>query len=88
MEKIIQNAIKCNHFGDVIESMSRHQFATCSCGCCRVAGELEYLRRCFKHSREEESGDKLIFEPFSGLFAKSQAVIAQLNGGEFNNSPP
>lgn len=96
MIKILRNAIKCNHCGDVIESTSRHQFATCSCGCCRVAGELEYLRRCFKHSREEDytdlseniEEDKLIFEPFSGLFARSQVVIMQLNGGEFNNSPP
>lgn len=51
--KIIKNAIKCNHCGYVIESTHRHQFVTCSCGCCSVDGGLDYLRRCFKNSQED-----------------------------------
>lgn len=27
---------------------------TCSCGCCSVDGGLDYLRRCFKNSQEED----------------------------------
>ncbi len=54
MIKIIRNAIKCNHCGDVIESTHRHNFVTCSCGCCSVDGGLDYLRRCFKNSQEED----------------------------------
>lgn len=57
MEKIFRNAIKCNHCGDVIESTYRHQFATCSCGCCSVDGGFDYLRRCFKHFPEEDYMD-------------------------------
>ena len=57
MRKIIRNAIKCNHCGDVIESTYRHQFVTCSCGCCSVDGGLDYLRRCFKHSQVEDYTD-------------------------------
>jgi hypothetical protein len=38
MEKIIKNAIKCVHCGDIIESRHRHDFVTCSCGCCSVDG--------------------------------------------------
>lgn len=53
MEKIIRNAIKCNHCGDVIDSTYRHQFVTCSCGCCSIDGGFDYLRRCFKHSQED-----------------------------------
>lgn len=57
LTRIIRNAIKYNHCGDVIESTFRHQFVTCSCGCCSVDGGLDYLRRCFKHSPEEDYTD-------------------------------
>ena len=46
--KIIMNAIRCNLCGDEIESTSRHQYVTCSCGACAVDGGLDYLRRSFK----------------------------------------
>lgn len=45
MQKILRNAIKCRHCGDVIESKFCHHFATCSCGCCSVDGGHDYLRR-------------------------------------------
>lgn len=47
MNRIIRNAIKCNHCGDIIESRYRHEFVTCSCGKCSVDGGHDYLRRCF-----------------------------------------
>ena len=43
---IVKNAIRCNHCGDVIESESRHDFKTCSCGSVSVDGGKDYLRRC------------------------------------------
>ena len=43
---IIRNAIRCNHCGDVIESVHRHDFRTCRCGCVSVDGGHDYLRRC------------------------------------------
>lgn len=45
MNKIIKNAIKCNKCGDVIESVSVHDFQMCSCGACGVDGGHDYLRR-------------------------------------------
>ena len=54
MIKIIKNVIKCKHCGDVIESTYRHDFVTCTCGCCSVDGGLDYLRRSFKNSEEED----------------------------------
>ncbi len=57
MIKVIRNAIMCKHCGDVIESTYRHNFVTCSCGCCSVDGGLDYLRRSFKHSQEEDYVD-------------------------------
>ena len=45
---IIRNAIRCNICGDEIESVSRHDYVTCSCGACAVDGGHEYLRRAFK----------------------------------------
>lgn len=42
---IIRNAIKCRKCGEVIESISSHDFKTCSCGTCAVDGGHDYLRR-------------------------------------------
>ena len=44
--KIIKNCIKCLKCGDIIESESRHDFKTCSCGAISVDGGKDYLRRC------------------------------------------
>ena len=43
--KIIQNMVRCNHCGDVIESKYRHDYVVCKCGCCSVDGGHDYLRR-------------------------------------------
>lgn len=45
---VIRNAIRCNICGDEIESISRHDYVTCSCGACAVDGGHDYLRRSFK----------------------------------------
>ena len=42
---IIKNAIKCKKCGEVIESVSLHDFKICPCGACAVDGGHEYLRR-------------------------------------------
>ena len=36
--KIIRNAIRCNICGDEIESTTRHEMVSCSCGACYVDG--------------------------------------------------
>ena len=46
---VIKNAIQCKKCGDIIESIDRHDFKTCSCGSCSVDGGHDYLRRCFKN---------------------------------------
>lgn len=46
--KIIRNAVKCKHCGDIIESTYRHDFVTCSCGRVSVDGGHDYLRRCYE----------------------------------------
>ena len=50
MRKIIRNAIKCNHCGDVIESTHVHDFKWCSCGTVAVDGGKCYCKRSFKNS--------------------------------------
>jgi len=42
---IIRNAIRCNRCGDEIESLTDHDFKTCSCGTCAVDGGKAYLKR-------------------------------------------
>jgi len=54
MRKVIRNAIRCRHCGDVIESKSVHDFKMCSCGACFVDGGTEYLRRGYKTSPEDD----------------------------------
>ena len=46
MPKIIRNAIRCKKCGDIIESMTVHDFKFCSCSSCAVDGGHDYLRRC------------------------------------------
>ena len=41
---IIRNAAKCNRCGDVIQSVSRHDFVECECGSIFVDGGNEYMR--------------------------------------------
>lgn len=53
-KKIIRNAIRCKHCGEVIESKSVHDFKYCSCGSCAVDGGHAYLRRCFINTPEED----------------------------------
>lgn len=45
MQKIIVNRIKCNKCGDIIESVHRHDFKSCSCKSISIDGGLDYLRR-------------------------------------------
>lgn len=45
--KIIENKVKCLLCGDIIESVDRHDYVTCSCGNVSVDGGKDYLRRCF-----------------------------------------
>lgn len=43
---IIRNMIQCKKCGDIIESVTVHDFKTCSCGACSVDDGHDYLRRC------------------------------------------
>ena len=47
MGRILRNAVKCNHCGNVIESESLHDFVRCSCGRVAVDGGKDYLRCVF-----------------------------------------
>lgn len=46
--RIVKNAAKCLKCGDIIESIHRHDYVTCSCGNISVDGGTDYLRRGFK----------------------------------------
>lgn len=52
-KKLIKNAIKCVHCGDIIESKHTHDFKFCSCETVAVDGGLSYLRRSYKNSRDD-----------------------------------
>lgn len=53
MKRIIKNAIKCNHCGDIIVSTFRHHYVECKCGCCFTDGGNDYLRRGYKNSPDD-----------------------------------
>ena len=56
MKKILVNKIKCNKCGDIIESVSVHDFKSCKCGAVAVDGGHDYLRRGgYREDREELS---------------------------------
>lgn len=45
MDKILVNKIRCKKCGDVIESISVHDYKECKCGAVAVDGGQEYLKR-------------------------------------------
>ena len=53
MRRIVKNAIKCNHCGDIIVSKYRHDFISCSCAYCSVDGGNDYLQRGFLYSPDD-----------------------------------
>lgn len=53
LRKIIRNAIRCNHCGDIIESTFRHNYVRCSCGKVAVDGGTDYLRRSYSGNRDD-----------------------------------
>ena len=53
MQIILINKIKCNKCGDIIESTHGHDFRHCRCGAVAVDGGNDYLKRCFKNSRDD-----------------------------------
>ena len=46
MDSIIHNRIRCKKRGEIIESITVHDFKWCSCGSVAVDGGKDYLRRC------------------------------------------
>lgn len=63
-EVILKNKIKCLKCGDIIESVYRHDFKTCSCGACSVDGGKDYLRRVGNNEDFEElSVNSIFFKP-------------------------
>ena len=51
---IVVNKIRCNKCGDIIESVSDHDFEFCKCGAVAVDGGHDYLKRSYKNSPEED----------------------------------
>lgn len=56
---ITRNAMKCLRCGDVIESRTRHDFVTCSCGNISVDGGLDYFHRVFAQGVSDEDYEDL-----------------------------
>ena len=54
MRKIKSNKIRCRKCGEIIESVSVHNFKFCKCGAVAVDGGHEYLRRCGSLENFEE----------------------------------
>lgn len=48
---IKKNRAKCRLCGEVIESISTHDFKTCSCGEISVDGGMDYIRRAWTTDR-------------------------------------
>lgn len=62
MQKIIRNIIRCKHCGDIIESVSVHDFKFCSCGSVAVDGGHDNLRRLFLTSPDDDYEDLSVVE--------------------------
>lgn len=56
MERIVRNAFKCKKCGEIVESMSVHDFQGCSCGNFTDGGH-EYIRRVGKLEDMEDMSE-------------------------------
>ncbi len=54
---VTRNAAHCHKCGDIIESLYRHDFVTCSCGQVSVDGGLAYLRRVYNGDNWTDLGE-------------------------------
>lgn len=52
--RLIANRAQCLVCYDIIESLHRHDFTTCSCGLLSVDGGLAYTRRVYRSSGDWE----------------------------------
>lgn len=59
MYKIVTNKIRCKFCGDILESLSVHDFKQCRCGKCAIDGGTEYARRAFATDDPEDSYEDL-----------------------------
>jgi len=50
----MRNRARCRQCGDVIESLTRHDFVSCKCGAIFVDGGTDYLRAGFDHPENFE----------------------------------
>lgn len=57
MRKIKSNKIRCRKCGEIIESVSVHDFKFCKCGAVAVDSGHEYLRRCGNLENFEERSE-------------------------------
>lgn len=53
-KRILRNRARCLECGDVVESKTRHDFKTCSCGNLSVDGGHDYLKRSAREFTEVE----------------------------------
>ncbi len=49
---VVSNEARCLKCGDVIRSMSGHDYVTCSCGNLSVDGGRNYLKRNYRDGRD------------------------------------
>ena len=75
MKKIVRNAIRCKHCGDIIERSSVHDYKECSCGSCSVDGGHEYLRRGYKNSPEEDYEDLYEYADVPGYHVEYKSKL-------------
>jgi len=57
--KIKRNAIKCKKCGAIAESKSRHDMVWCKCGECAADGGHDYIKRCFRSEKPEDSFEEM-----------------------------
>lgn len=45
---VVTNKAQCRNCGDILKSVHRHDFKSCSCGSISVDGGTAYIKRSFK----------------------------------------
>jgi hypothetical protein len=77
--EIKHNRLKCKKCGDIIESMSVHDFVWCKCGTIFVDGGHEYYRRGGDLEQIEDLCESVWVEDDENKIEKAQTLMRQPN---------
>lgn len=84
---ILSNKLKCKCCGDIIESVSRHDFVSCTCGNAICDGGKDYLRRLGNPENYIDLSEVTSEEEEEDWFEKIRSTFTWSSRGKSGDEP-